>query len=62
VWDDRVVQVSNVVVCTFSLSANVTIIGSDISFKLTMVYGPTHGNLNDALFAGLVVQKPPTST
>jgi hypothetical protein len=24
-WDDQVVQVSNVVVCTFSLSANVTI-------------------------------------
>jgi hypothetical protein len=61
-WDDNVVQVTNVVVCTFSLSAIVTIIGTNISFKLTTVYGPTRGNLKDAFFAELVAAKPPVGT
>jgi hypothetical protein len=39
-----------VVITTFSLSATITIIGTNITFKLTTVYGPTRGNLKDAFF------------
>jgi exonuclease III len=49
-WDNSVIQVANVVITTFSLSATITIIGTNISFKLTTVYGPTRGNLKDAFF------------
>jgi hypothetical protein len=58
-WDDNVVHVANITSPTFTLSADMTIIGTDITFKLTMVYGPTRGNLKDAFFAELVAAKPP---
>jgi hypothetical protein len=61
-WDENVVQVSNVIMCTFSLSATITIVGMNISFKLTTVYGPTRGNLNVAFFAESVAAKPPIVT
>jgi exonuclease III len=61
-WDDNAVQVSNVAVCTFSLSATVTIVGTNSAFKLTTVYGPTRGHLKDAFFAELVAAKPPLGT
>ena len=61
-WDDRVVQASNVVIGTFSLSATIAVNGADLSFKLTTVYGPTRGNLKDAFFAELVASKPPAGT
>jgi hypothetical protein len=61
-WDENVVQVSNVIMCTFSLSATITIVGMNISFKLTTVYGPTRGNLKVAFFAESVAAKPPIGT
>jgi hypothetical protein len=47
---------------TYSLCATVSIVGSDISFKLTTVYEPTRGNLKDAFFVELVATKPPLGT
>jgi hypothetical protein len=48
--------------CTFSLSATITIVGTGTSFKLTTVYGPTRGNLKDAFFAEMIAAKPPIGT
>ena len=61
-WDDRVIQFLNVTTGTFSLSGDVAVCGSDISFKLTVVYGPTRGNLKDAFFAELAALKPMAGT
>jgi hypothetical protein len=56
-WDDAVVQATDVSIGV-SLSATIKIINSDVSYKLTTVYGPTRGNLKDAFFAELVATKP----
>ena len=61
-WDETKVQATDVVQGTFTLSSLFSIIGSDVSFKLTTVYGPTRGNLKDAFFAELVAAKPPSGT
>jgi hypothetical protein len=61
-WDDAVVQATDVSISVYSLSATIKIINSNVSYKLTMVYGPTRGNLKDAFFAELVAAKPPPGT
>lgn len=64
-WDEDVVQLSNVHFGTYYLSALVTLrsqTDNSTSFKLTAVYGPTRGNLKDAFFGELVSEKPPPGT
>jgi exonuclease III len=56
-WDDTRVHATDIDVGTFTLSAMMAIVGTDISFKLTTVYGPTRSNLKDAFFAELVAAK-----
>lgn len=61
-WNEDFVKVEDVSLGTYSLSAKVTIISSDTTFKLTNFYGPTRNNLKDAFFHELVREKPPTGT
>jgi exonuclease III len=61
-WDDSKVMASNITQGSFFLSATMSIVGSDITFKLTTVYGPTRANLKDAFFAEIVAEKPPPGT
>ena len=49
-WNEDLVKIDNVSFGDFFLSAMVTIIGSNTSFQITTVYGPTRGNLKDAFF------------
>jgi exonuclease III len=60
-WDENLVQMSNIEATEFCLSADVHIINSlgDRDFKITMVYGPTASSRKDDFFAELVAQKPP---
>jgi hypothetical protein len=59
-WDDRVVELSNVEPTEFCLSASVHIINSsgEGDFKITVVYGPTTSNRKDDFFAELISHKP----
>ena len=52
-------ELSNITVTTFCLSAMIRVRDSGVSFKLTTVYGPTDHSLKDVFFAELVAQKPP---
>jgi hypothetical protein len=61
-WDDRVVQATNIHIGDFSISATILIIGTSVSYKLTTVYGPTRSNLKAAFFQELVDLKPPSGT
>ena len=61
-WDENEVQVSDIVTATYSISATVCIVGSDISFKLTTVYGPTRSNLKADFYNELVASKPTPGT
>lgn len=58
-WDDSVIQVTDVVVTEFCLSASIHVIYADCDFKITTVYGPTAAIKKDDFFAELVAQKPP---
>ena len=49
-WNEDHVQVQNVHFGDYTLSAQITIINTDTSFKLTTVYGPTRNNLKDTFF------------
>ena len=57
-WDDSVVEVSNVRTSEFCLSANVNIRNSDSQFLITSVYGPTDSGRKNDFFAKLVALKP----
>jgi exonuclease III len=59
-WDDRVVELSNVVPSEFFLSANVHVVNSsgEGDFKITAVYGPTASSRKDDFFAELISHKP----
>jgi exonuclease III len=59
-WDDSSVQVTNVHLTEFSLSADVHLLHSseEGDFKITAVYGPTAANRKDDFFAELVALKP----
>ena len=59
-WDDNVVQVSNIVATEFCLSATILIRQTGVSFKITSVYGPTAYARKDDFFAELIAQKPAT--
>jgi exonuclease III len=61
-WDDSVVEVSNVQISKFCLSANVHPLnsGNGGDFKITKVYGPTASNRKDDFFAELITHKPPS--
>jgi hypothetical protein len=61
-WDDSVVDVSNMQISEFCLSANVHPLnsGDGGDFKITAVYGPTTSNRKDDFFAELIAHKPPT--
>jgi hypothetical protein len=61
-WNGDFVKAEDVSLGTYSLSAKVTIISSDTTFKLTNFYGPTRNNLKDAFFHELVREKPSTGT
>ena len=58
-WDDHLVEMSNITATTFCLSAMVRIRDSDVQYKLTTVYGPADSSRKDAFFAELISQKPP---
>uniref|UniRef100_A0A452ZHM4 Endonuclease/exonuclease/phosphatase domain-containing protein n=1 Tax=Aegilops tauschii subsp. strangulata TaxID=200361 RepID=A0A452ZHM4_AEGTS len=57
-WNEDHVRVESVQYGDYTLSATVTIISSNISFKLTSVYGPTRNNLKEAFFQEMKDQKP----
>ena len=57
-WDENLLDVTNVVALTYSLSAMVRIRASDVCFKVTSVYGPTDSSCKDAFFAELISHKP----
>jgi exonuclease III len=61
-WDDSMIDVTNVIISEFSLSAEVSLVNAaeNGSFKLTTVYGPTDRALKDQFFAELVALKPPS--
>ena len=56
------VDLSDINVRTYSLSAKVTSKRDDDTFKITVVYGPTTYNLKDAFFNELVALNPPAGT
>ncbi|XP_071681673.1 uncharacterized protein [Lolium perenne] len=60
-WDDSVVQLTNVVLSDHCLSAHVHLINTDHEgdFKITGVYGPTASSQKDPFFAELLGHKPP---
>ena len=58
-WDDHLVEMSNITATTFCLSAMVRIRDSEVQYKLTTVYGPADSSRKDAFFAELISQKPP---
>ena len=58
-WDDHLVEMSNITASTFCLSAMVRIRESEVQYKLTTVYGPSASSRKDAFFAELISQKPP---
>ena len=53
-WDDDVVAVSDIVLSVYCLSATVLIRESGVSFKITVVYGPTASSCKNAFFAELL--------
>jgi exonuclease III len=59
-WDESSVQITNVHITEFSLSADVHLPQSSAEgdFKITAVYGPTAANRKDDFFAELVALKP----
>lgn len=58
-WDEDHVRVENVHHGDYTLSAQITIISSNTSFKFTTVYGPTRYNLKDVFFQELKDEKLP---
>jgi exonuclease III len=63
-WDEDAVEVSNVQIGEYFLSATVAPKNTDANkiFKLTTVYGPTRSNHKDAFFQELTSQKPAIGT
>lgn len=57
-WDENLLDVSDIVSSTYCLSAMVRIRASGTSFKITSVYGPTDSASKDAFFAELISHKP----
>lgn len=57
-WDDTAVTPSNIMLGNYYLSADISLIHSSDSFKLTRVYGPTMGRDKDAFFNELCGLKP----
>uniref|UniRef100_A0ACD6A1M8 Uncharacterized protein n=1 Tax=Avena sativa TaxID=4498 RepID=A0ACD6A1M8_AVESA len=59
-WDDSNVQITDVQITKFCLSANVHLLNSshEGDFKLTYVYDPTAANRKDDFFADLVAKAP----
>ena len=58
-WDDDHVAVTDVVITTFYLSATIHIKHSDVSYRITVVYGPTSSSLKEDFFTELISHKPP---
>jgi exonuclease III len=60
-WDDSLLQMSNIITSEFCLSADVHILNNsnEGDFKITTVYGPTASNRKDDFFAELIAHKPP---
>ena len=59
-WDDLLVEISNITTTTFCISAMVRVRESGAIFNVTSIYGPTDPALKDAFFAELLSQKPTT--
>lgn len=57
-WDSDTLNVQNVRVGRFSISADVTVIQSNTTFMLTGVYGPTRHRLKDAFLRHIRRLKP----
>ncbi|XP_073363230.1 uncharacterized protein [Aegilops tauschii subsp. strangulata] len=57
--DDDHVAVTDMVTTTFCLSATIHIKHSDVSYRITVVYGPTSSSLKEGFFTELISHKPP---
>ena len=58
-WDDILVEASNVTNTAYCLSAMIRVRATDVVFKFTSVYGPTDPSCKHVFFAELLSQKPP---
>ncbi|XP_073360430.1 uncharacterized protein [Aegilops tauschii subsp. strangulata] len=58
-WDDHLVELTNITYTSYCISAMVRIRETELIFKLTSVYGPTDYARKDAFFDELASQKPP---
>jgi hypothetical protein len=61
-WDSDVLDLSNVIVGEFHLSASVTLKDRRASFSLTVVYGPTCRSRKPAYLREMNDQRPPLSS
>jgi exonuclease III len=63
-WDNTVVDVTNVITTEFCMSADVHVLNSngEGDFKITGVYGPTASNRKHDFFNELIGHKPPQGT
>jgi exonuclease III len=61
-WDDTVLQGTDVLAGTYCQSLTLTSIRDDFSFRLTSVYGPSRHSRKEEFFAELIDHKPPPGT
>ena len=61
-WDENVINITDVQATEFYLSAMVTSVHTDASFKITTVYGTTLASRKDDFFDELLMSKPPMGT
>ncbi len=61
-WDDTIVNMANFSQGTHHLSAMATTITDNLSFIITVVYGPSEDCDKENFLAELVAAKPPTDT
>ena len=57
-WDDSVLEVSDISFSAYCLSASVRVLENEVCFKLTNVYGPTDYACKEAFFAEICSYKP----
>ena len=57
-WDENIVQASDITLGSFCISLTIKTMQDDFSFRLTSVYGPTASSQKEDFFAELIAQKP----
>jgi exonuclease III len=61
-WDENIVQATDVTIGVFCISMTITHIANNTSFRLTSVYGPTKHNQKEQFFSELLAHKPTADT